>query len=505
MVISRFAVTGARPFYDLTNPIIYHRDEATVSLADEDGHTRKKEQRVPQRPGTSFVGFFLACESHPLLVLAEQSSLSPGADTGRADFEAYASALLASVTPLSPTLPRHRVPLSPSLNKSPTLLEAPAHRPEMSSRTQGDHSLGLDDKVQGELDDPDGGEGIGGCKSAVEIVSRNSQKVSYDINKDGYMVARVTLVKSSYRLGETVNGSVVVNGGEGRVIRVSTRGGEESAWLIARLLTMPFVVGGQFSARLETHELIETTVSTMTALEVRASTRRLHAEHHETTLDAGRVGFALAIPSGATPDFATSGVKLQWSVRLTFLVVPPSPDAPPPPASLGGPRRLPLGMPGGPPSPGPGGSPSGAAAGRHGRSKSFAYGFEPAVPLTLPAAPLTAQSGATHLMPTLGPRDASPAHTAYRAVPDLGFVPVLFSGKEAPPAPPSPGPLQRTAGGAAHTHRRAESSAVQAAAKAVKASVVLVPAKVDTVECNVPVKVYPGNTPFRPVVTVFEA
>lgn len=46
--------------------------------------------------------------------------------------------------------------------------------------------------------------------------------VSYDINKDGYMVATLTLVKSAYRLGETVNGSVVINGGDGRVLRVST-------------------------------------------------------------------------------------------------------------------------------------------------------------------------------------------------------------------------------------------------------------------------------------------
>lgn len=46
--------------------------------------------------------------------------------------------------------------------------------------------------------------------------------MSYDINKDGYMVATLTLVKSSYRLGETVNGSVVINSGEGRVLRVST-------------------------------------------------------------------------------------------------------------------------------------------------------------------------------------------------------------------------------------------------------------------------------------------
>ena len=44
--------------------------------------------------------------------------------------------------------------------------------------------------------------------------------VSYDINKDGYMVASLTLVKSAYRLGETVNGSVVINSGDGRVLRV---------------------------------------------------------------------------------------------------------------------------------------------------------------------------------------------------------------------------------------------------------------------------------------------
>ena len=28
-------VTGARPFYDLTNPIVNHRDEATTSGVDD--------------------------------------------------------------------------------------------------------------------------------------------------------------------------------------------------------------------------------------------------------------------------------------------------------------------------------------------------------------------------------------------------------------------------------------------------------------------------------------
>lgn len=36
-------------------------------------------------------------------------------------------------------------------------------------------------------------------------------------------MASLTLVKSAYRLGETVNGSVLINSGEGRVLRVRDR------------------------------------------------------------------------------------------------------------------------------------------------------------------------------------------------------------------------------------------------------------------------------------------
>lgn len=248
----------------------------------------------------------------------------------------------------------------------------------------------------------------------------------------------------------------------------------------------------QVSARLETHELVETTIATMPAPRMRQITRRLHSEHHEMTLDAARVGFALAIPSGATPDFGTSGVKLQWSVRLSFLIIPPSPEAP-----LGGPaapphprralfgNRLPP-----PPSQPP---PANGPPGRHGRSKSFAYGFEPAVPLTLPGPPMIAPSGAAHLMP-VPPRigDPSPAqHVSYRAVPDLGFVPVPFS-SAAPEPPPAPGPLQKTAAGAHHrTSPSISISSSRSQGPLGNGSVVLVPAKVETVECSIPIKVFP--------------
>ncbi|GAA5823189.1 hypothetical protein JCM11251_007517 [Rhodosporidiobolus azoricus] len=437
-VYNHVGVTGARPFYDLTNPIIYQRDEATAIDVDNPKVPIRKVRRI---------------------------------DTGKQDFEAYAANLLNSVVTNSPEIIQNAA-LSPTLEqtRSPTMMEAPPQmRPEMSSRAGG--SVGVVEGFGAEAE-----EG-GGCKAAVEIVSRNSQKVSYDINKDGYQVASLTLVKSAYRLGETVNGSCVFNSGEGRVLRVS--------------------------ARLETHELVETSISTLPAPRMRQYTRRLHSEHHEMTLDSARVGFALAIPSGATPDFGTSGVKLQWSVRLSFLIIPPSPDAPANIPNLPPERRRALFGGRAPPPPPP--PPQNGPPSRHGRSKSFAYGFEPAVPLTLPGPPMIAPSGAAHLMPVL-PRAGDPSpvqHVSYRAVPDLGFVPVPFS-SAVPEPPPAPGPLQKTAAGA--HHRTTPSVSVPRNHSPMgNASVVLVPAKVETVECSIPIKVFPSNTPFRPTVTIFDA
>lgn len=95
-------------------------------------------------------------------------------------------------------------------------------------------------------------------------------------------------------------------------------------------------------------------------------------------------------------------------------------------------------------------------------------------------------------MPVYGRHDSNSSYTTYRAVPDLGYVPVLYC-TTAPEAPPTPGPLQRSASGASH---KATASLALAARPVVgaqaQASVVLVPAKVETVECSIPIKVYPG-------------
>ena len=98
-------------------------------------------------------------------------------------------------------------------------------------------------------------------------------------------------------------------------------------------------------------------------------------------------------------------------------------------------------------------------------------------------------------MPVLGPLDTSPSHISYKAVPDLGFVPVLFSSTAWPDPTPTPGPLQRSAVAGMHRTTPSFSSMAKAPPAGVQASVVLVPAKVETVECSIPIKVYPGYAP----------
>lgn len=105
---------------------------------------------------------------------ADGFCLDVAAESGKHDFETYATTLLDSVVTNSPELV-HNPGLSPTLEatRSPELMEAPpALRPEMSShRGGGAAAVALN------------GEGFGvdvdeanGCKAAVEIVSRNSQK-----------------------------------------------------------------------------------------------------------------------------------------------------------------------------------------------------------------------------------------------------------------------------------------------------------------------------------------
>ncbi|EAU93381.2 hypothetical protein CC1G_04360 [Coprinopsis cinerea okayama7 len=148
-----------------------------------------------------------------------------------------------------------------------------------------------------------------GCREAVEILTRTSRKASYDVNKDGVKVAVLTFSKSSFRLGETVSGVVELNERKGR----------------ARVL--------QLSAFLEAHEALPSSIAPTAS---NRHLKRTYAEHYSSTLiNTLRTAFSLDIPSDACPAFQASvGTPslstppqqreqlggVEWKVRLCLLV-----------------------------------------------------------------------------------------------------------------------------------------------------------------------------------------
>ncbi|KAF9242341.1 Rgp1-domain-containing protein [Melanogaster broomeanus] len=161
--------------------------------------------------------------------------------------------------------------------------------------------------LQGDFErDREGEHGaLTGCREAVEILTRNPKKVSYDVNKDGVKMAVLTFTKSAYRLGEAVLGVVELNDRQSR----------------SRVLSL--------SVMLETQEVLPSQISS--AGNIRHM-RRVHAEHHSSFVSSTlRTTFSLDIPSDASPAFQVqlgdavqkssgSAGGLVWRVRLCLLV-----------------------------------------------------------------------------------------------------------------------------------------------------------------------------------------
>ncbi len=250
-VYNHVGASGFRPFFDLMNPVILTKEEATVTVLGEDEKAASGSTSAP-RGKTS-------------------SSTKRAPQIQRQDLQDYIKQLL-----LSTTASREGSPM-------PVPEIGLASHPSTNQLTSST------------------------CKAAVEALARTSSKVSYDISKDGKIAAVLTLVRSRYRLGETITGVININ----------------NATSLARIARM--------SVTLETFEEIQPSIATLPAGRLQRATKMVHAEHHESVLEKGRVSFSLSIPSGASPEFVTSGVKLNWLVRLSFLTVsatkPPSPSS----------------------------------------------------------------------------------------------------------------------------------------------------------------------------------
>lgn len=184
------------------------------------------------------------------------------------------------------------------------------------------------------------GGGLTGCREAIEVLTRVPKKVSYDVNKDGVKVAVLTFMKSAWRLGETVLGVVELNDREGRA-RILKAG---TVLFVTHTRSNELVVFSplvwsmtQLSAMLEAHESLPSEIAATPDARHAPHMRRVHAEHHASFMPQTlRTTFALDIPPDAAPAFrislgggasSSSDGGLAWKVRLCLLVAVAAPGA----------------------------------------------------------------------------------------------------------------------------------------------------------------------------------
>jgi hypothetical protein len=101
------------------------------------------------------------------------------------------------------------------------------------------------------------------------------------------------LARPTYRLGETVNAAIDFTDAE--------------------------IPSYAIHAALETSEKVDHSIALRSEASILRVTRKVYVSHSESTLFAKRIVFSPTIPVSATPEFITSGVSLDWRVRIEFV------------------------------------------------------------------------------------------------------------------------------------------------------------------------------------------
>ncbi|KAL8874510.1 MAG: hypothetical protein Q9174_000148 [Haloplaca sp. 1 TL-2023] len=115
----------------------------------------------------------------------------------------------------------------------------------------------------------------------------------FEVASRGSRIAVILLARPSYRLGEVIPVTVDFRRSDIRCFSLHTT--------------------------LETVEHIDPSIALRSQATVSRVTRKILASQRHSTASATRVAFNLAIPSNATPEFITSGVKLNWSLRFELI------------------------------------------------------------------------------------------------------------------------------------------------------------------------------------------
>lgn len=121
----------------------------------------------------------------------------------------------------------------------------------------------------------------------------NQSANRFEIARSGRRVAVIMLARPAYRLGETV--SAVID------------------------FTNADIPCYSMHVSLETSEKVDPAIALRSNASIYRVTRKVHASFSENALFAQRLSFSPTIPPSATPEFITSGVSLEWKIRVEFI------------------------------------------------------------------------------------------------------------------------------------------------------------------------------------------
>ncbi|KAI5238174.1 Rgp1-domain-containing protein [Aureobasidium subglaciale] len=132
----------------------------------------------------------------------------------------------------------------------------------------------------------------------------------FTIARGGQLVAVITIVRPAYRLGETITGTIDFTPPTSETENVTDQ-----------------IPSYAINVWLETTERVDPSLALRSSSSVQRATRKIHAHVSEGVLFARKVSFRLEIPTTATPTFETTGVQLDWRVRVEFVTARVRPKA----------------------------------------------------------------------------------------------------------------------------------------------------------------------------------
>ncbi|KAL9082646.1 MAG: hypothetical protein Q9165_008829 [Trypethelium subeluteriae] len=140
-------------------------------------------------------------------------------------------------------------------------------------------------------------------------------RTRFDISRNGLRVGIITLARAAYRTGETV--TLTLDFAPSSSSSSSSASASNSASTSATTIAIPTYA---VAVQLESAEKVDPAIALRSASSIARVTRRVHAQASASALYARRVAFQLTVPLGATPEFVTSGVSLEWGVKVEFVV-----------------------------------------------------------------------------------------------------------------------------------------------------------------------------------------